>query len=241
MSKSIKTLFRFKEFNIHQNKTAMKIGTDGVLLGAWTSIKNHPNSILDIGTGTGVIALQLAQRTDAEVIDAIEIEDNAFEQAVENFEQSQWNNRLFCYHASLSEFVNEIEEKYDLIISNPPFYTDNYKSNNNERNIARCTDSLSFKELLESVSILLNKKGVFSVIIPFKEKDNFIKIATNYKLYINKICDVKGNVNTDFKRSLLEFSFSDNSTILQELIIEIERHIYTKEYSALLKDFYLKM
>ena len=115
--------FKFKEFTINQDQCAMKIGTDGVLLGAWTSIKENPYSILDIGTGTGIIALQLAQRTDAETIDAIEIDDKAYEQAVENFENSDWGDRLFCYHASLEEFVAEIDEKYDLIISNPPFFT----------------------------------------------------------------------------------------------------------------------
>ena len=122
--------FRFKQFTIHQDKTAMKVGTDGVLLGAWTSVESNPFSILDIGAGTGLIALQLAQRSHAEVIDALEIDDNAYEQAVENFENSPWSDRLFCYHAGLDEFVDEIEDKYDLIVSNPPFYTENYKNYN---------------------------------------------------------------------------------------------------------------
>ena len=105
----------------------MKIGTDGVLLGAWTSIEHNPNSILDIGTGTGVIALQLAQRSEAGLIDALEIDENAYEQAVENFESSPWNDRLFCYHISLNEFTNEVDDKYDLITSNPPFYNDDFE------------------------------------------------------------------------------------------------------------------
>lgn len=233
-------IFKFKEFDINQDKTAMKIGTDSVLLGSWTSI-NKPYSILDIGTGTGILALQLAQRTDAEIIDAIEIEDNAFEQAVENFEHSPWNNRLFCYHASLSEFVNEIEEKYDLIISNPPFYTDDYKSVNIQRNLARLSYSLPFEELIESVAKLLDKNGLFSVIIPYKEKELFTKIANSHNLYLNKVCNVKGNLNSKFKRSLLEFSFTNKLSVSEELIIEIKRHKYTKQYINLVKDFYLKM
>lgn len=169
--------FQFKEFSIKQDKTAMKIGTDGVLLGAWTSIKNNPYSILDIGTGTGLIALQLAQRSDAETIDAVEIEENAYEQAFGNFENSSWSDRLFCYHASLTEFIDEVDEKYDLIISNPPFYNDKYETDKEARNVARFTTSLSFDELLYSVSKLLNTEGVFSVIIPFKEEEKFIALA----------------------------------------------------------------
>jgi len=219
----------------------MKIGTDGVLLGGWASLKNNPNSILDIGTGTGLIALQLAQRSDAPTIDAIEINDSGFEQAVENFENSDWGDRLFCYHASLEEFTQEIDEKYDLIIANPPFYTDEYKAENESRNKARFTSSLSFEELLFSVSKLLSKNGTFSVIIPFKEENEFIILAKKHHLYPTRICNVKGNLSSEIKRSLLEFSFCENEIERTTLIIEIERHQYTKEYIALVKDFYLKM
>ena len=234
-------MFNFKEFSINQDKAAMKVGTDGVLLGAWTSIKTKPYSILDIGTGTGLIALQFAQRCDAELIDALEIDNNAYEQAVENFEQSNWSDRLFCYHASLAEFVDEIEDKYDLIVSNPPFYTDEYKSDNKQRSQARFTDSLSFNELLESASLLLSKSGIFSVIIPFKEEETFLQLAKEYNLFTNRICRVKGNVNSQIKRSLIEMSFNKTNIIEEELTIEIERHKYTKEYADLVKDFYLKM
>ena len=125
--------FQFKQFTIEQDRCAMQIGTDGVLLGAWVSIENNPFSILDIGAGTGVIALQLAQRSDAEMIDALEVDDNAYEQCVDNFENSPWGDRLFCYHASLGEFIEEIEDKYDLIVSNPPFYSEDYKTSDESR------------------------------------------------------------------------------------------------------------
>ena len=233
--------FKFKQFTIYQDKCAMKIGTDGVLLGAWTSIKNHPDSILDIGTGTGIIALQLAQRSDASTIDAIELDDNAYEQAVENFENSNWGDRLFCYHTSLEEFTNEIDDKYDLIISNPPFYNDQFESTNRSRNKARFTSSLSFDSLLISNSKLLSTAGVFSTIIPFKEEQNFIKIAEKNKLFPTRICRVKGNPSSEIKRSLLEFSFEKNNPIITNLIIEINRHEYTDDYTELVKDFYLKM
>ncbi len=235
-------VFNFKQFTVHQDKTAMKIGTDGVLLGAWVSIAKNPYSILDIGTGTGIIALQLAQRSDAEIIDALEIDADAFEQAVENFELSDWSDRLFCYHASLKEFCNEIEEKYDLIVSNPPFYTDNYESNDVARNKARFTSSLSFEELILSAAKLLSEDGEFSIIIPFKEEENFIAIAKKNKLFLNRICRVRGNIRTEIKRSLLTFSFCQIEIVTtSELVIEKERHQYTEAYINLVKDFYLKM
>jgi len=233
--------FHFKKFSILQEKSAMKVGTDGVLLGSWASISQNPYAVLDIGTGTGLIALQLAQRSNAELIDALEIEDNAYEEAVENFEQSNWSDRLFCYHASLAEFVDEIDDKYDLIISNPPFYTDDYKSENLERNQARFTNSLSFEELIDSVIKLLAKDGVFSVIIPSKEEKYFTKLALKNKLFPNRICSVKGNSTSPIKRSLMEFSFNKSKIEYSELTIEISRHQYTKEYIELVKDFYIKM
>lgn len=233
--------FKFKEFTIHQEKCAMKIGTDGVLLGAWASLTHSPNSILDIGTGTGVIVLQLAQRSNAELIDALELDANAYEQAVENFENSDWGDRLFCYHASLQEFAEEIDESYDLIVSNPPFYNDAYKTDDTARNNARFTSSLSFDELVDSVSKLLSDTGIFSVIIPFKEENNFVKLAKEKNLYPARICRVRGTPNSATKRSLLEFSFHKCEPTIKELIIETSRHQYTKEYISLVKDFYLKM
>lgn len=233
--------FKFKQFTVNQDRCAMKIGTDGVLLGAWVSISQNPFSILDIGAGTGVISLILAQRSNAELMDAIEIDDDAYEQCTENFENSPWNNRLFCYHASLEQFVDEIEDKYDLIVSNPPFYSTDFKSENKQRDLARFQDALPFRHLLESVSKLLTETGLFSVIIPFKEEQIFIGLASKVNLFPNRVLQVKGSPTSKIKRSLIEFSFTKNEIKKNELVIETERHQYTKDYVNLTKDFYLKM
>ncbi len=233
--------FKFKQFSVHQDQCAMKIGTDGVLLGAWTSIDKRPFAILDIGSGTGLIALMMAQRSDADMIDAIEIDGDAYEQSVENFESSPWADRLYCYHAGLDEFVDELDEKYDLIISNPPFYSEEVPSGNDARDMARQNSALPFEELLDGVSKLLEDEGVFSTIIPFKEEEAFIKMASSFNLYPTRVTRVKGNPTAEIKRSLLEFSFSENQMDISELTIEKERHEYTDEYIGLTKDFYLKM
>ena len=236
--------FQFKEFTIHQDKTAMKVGTDAVLLGAWCTVDNYLDSILDIGAGTGVISLMIAQRSDAMTIDAVEVDEKAYEQAVENFEKSDWGDRLYCYNATFQEFADEIaaeEERYDLIVSNPPFYTDNFESEDVSRNKARFTSSLSFQELLVGVSKILSENGIFSTIIPFKEEMNFINIAKEHHLFLNKVCRVQGNTNSEVKRSLLAFSFQETELEETHLIIEIARHQYTEDYIKLTKDFYLKM
>ncbi len=233
--------FQFKQFTIKQDKTAMKVGTDGVLLGAWVSLELNPFSILDIGTGTGLIALMLAQRSNSELIDAIELNDEAYEQAVDNFENSDWGDRLFCYHASIQEFTDEIEDTYDLIISNPPFYTSTYKELSEERAMARHTESLSYQQLLASVSKLLSEEGSCAFIIPYEEESNFIALANKNNLFLNRITNVKGTKNAVIKRSLVQFSFFEKLIEKTELVIEIERHQYTPEYIVLTKDFYSKM
>jgi len=236
--------FYFKEFTIDQDKTAMKVGTDAVLLGAWCSLETCPDTILDVGSGTGLVSLMLAQRSDAETIDAVEIDPNAYEQSVSNFEKSDWSDRLFCYHCSYQDFSEEMkeeDEEYDLIISNPPFYNDNFETNDTSRNTARFTSALSFKELLESTSKILSDSGVFTIIIPFKEEVTFISLAGKYKLFLNRVCRVRGTDNSETKRSMLEFSFHLKELEETTIVIEKGRHEYTKEYVSLTKDFYLKM
>lgn len=235
-------MFQFKQFKIEQDKCAMKVGTDGVLLGAWTPVDNNPYSILDIGSGTGLLALMMAQRTHAEQIDAVEIDEAAHVQATENFEQSPWGDRLFCYHAGLEQFASEIEDEYDLIISNPPFYSEDYLTNDKQRDAARFQESLPFDLLIEAVEYFLSEKGIFSVIVPAKEESKIIQLAAEFHIFPFKVTRVKGNEDAEIKRSLIAFSRKLVDKIpLDELIIEKERHIYTPEFEALVKDFYLKL
>jgi tRNA1Val (adenine37-N6)-methyltransferase len=233
--------FSFKQFSVNQERCAMKIGTDGVLLGAWTPLINNPNAILDIGAGTGVLPLMLAQRSNAAQIDAIEIDEDAYEQCVENFETSPWGDRLFCIHAGLDEFVDEPEDEYDIIISNPPFYAEDFKTDDSQRDMARFQDAMPFEELIEAAALLLSENGIFSVIIPYKEEERFISLCSELGLFPIQITRVKGTPTSDIKRSLLAFTRIEQTPLIDELTIEISRHQYTSEYIELTKEFYLKM
>ncbi|WP_340064904.1 tRNA1(Val) (adenine(37)-N6)-methyltransferase [Ascidiimonas aurantiaca] len=233
--------FVFKQFSVHQDRCAMKIGTDGVLLGAWVSIQEGPQSILDIGAGTGLIAIMLAQRSNADLIDAIEIDAQAYEQCVENFEASPWNDRLFCYHASLEEFAAEIDDTYDLIVANPPFYSENVTSGDTSRNRARQNHYLPFHTLIEAVGKLLSTYGSFALVIPFKEEQTVISLAKEKNLFPRRITHVKGTPEAPVKRSLIEFVFQNEVPERDTLVIEKSRHEYTDTYRLLTQDFYLKM
>ena len=230
--------FKFKQFEVAQDKTAMQIGTDGVLLGAWSDLVDSRN-ILDIGCGTGLICLMAAQRNPSSLITGIELELNAFKQATENCKKSKWSNRISIIHSSLQSFNSS--SKFDLIISNPPFFSGSTESEDSERNLARNTHTLPFKYLIKKSKALLDKNGKLIIIIPFDSKTKFCDLANKNNLFLNKICFIKGNISSPIKRIMMEFSFAKSELIKQELTIEIYRHQYTKEYISLCKDFYLKM
>ncbi len=214
----------------------MKVGTDGVLLGSWVTCK-HANTILDIGCGTGLIALMLAQRNSKSSITGIEIDAIASQEAQLNVSNSDWQERIKIEHTSLQDFKPQTQ--FDLIVSNPPFFHENKAQD--RRSTARHTNTLSFEELVESAANLLSAKGILGVIIPKSAEVNFCKIAASHNLYCNRVCNVKGNENVAVKRVMLEFSFFKSETTTEHLTIETARHQYTVEYIQLCKDFYLKM
>ena len=231
--------FRFKQFTIEQGKSAMKVGTDGVLLGAWVDISSVTN-ILDIGTGTGLIALMLAQRTPLSNITAIEIDHLASEQALENFQNSPWSNRLSLFNQSVQIYAKDTSRSFDLIVSNPPYFENILTSDNTQRQIARHTNTLSFEELLEVVRKLLMANGIFSVILPYSLKSTFVELAKQQSLFLNKITHVYSTNKSEIKRVLLSFSFKKTEIKKDALVIEPDkRHQYSKEYIQMTEDFYL--
>ncbi|WP_010134971.1 tRNA1(Val) (adenine(37)-N6)-methyltransferase [Ochrovirga pacifica] len=230
-------MFRFKQFTIQQEKSAMKVGTDGVLLGAWTPIR-EAKKILDVGTGTGLIALMLAQRFAKAHITAIEIDKEASQEAHQNFSNSPWANRLQLIHNS---FDNQVfGHSFDLIVSNPPYYTDTVKTEN-KRSLARHVSCLSFELLLQKSVHLLSDHGCCTFVIPFKEEQEFVNLAKKVGLYPIKITRVKGRETSALKRSLLCFAKTEEECLQNELVIEKERHQYTEAYIKLTQAFYLKM
>ncbi|MFV0530692.1 MAG: tRNA1(Val) (adenine(37)-N6)-methyltransferase [Flavobacteriales bacterium] len=230
--------FVFKQFVIHQNQTAMKIGTDAVLLGSWADI-THASSVLDIGTGTGILSLMVAQRNKKAEITAVEIEERAYKQALFNFQNSKWANRITLQHIDIQNF--NTQGKFDTVISNPPFYDNQHFTPDTTRTLARHTSTLSFSELIEKSVSLLTENGFFHVIIPHSSENKFLMMAQSFNLHPSRILRVRGNKDSPLKRSLITLSFHPKNTQETELIIEKSRHQYTKDYINLTKDFYLKM
>lgn len=232
-------VFEFKQFTIKQDKCAMKVGTDAVLLGAWTTC-NDVRSILDIGTGTGVIALMLAQKSDA-YIDAIEIDRNAYIQAIENATQSKWSDRINIHHTSLQEFVSIPRIKYDLIVSNPPYFVDSSKASDIERTTARHADLLPFSDMVSAVKKLLSDNGKFCVILPVKEGEKFRDLAETKGFYLSKLTRIRTTEDKKTeKRWLMQFEFKPRSFSENSIVIEKDkRHDYSEEYKALTKEYYL--
>jgi len=236
----MKQPFKFKQFQIHQDNCAMKVGTDGVLLGAWTQIDEHCRTILDIGTGTGLIAIMMAQRSPSSLIHAIEIDDNAFKQCSENIDLSVFSERIISFHSSLQDFDSG-DTKYDLIVSNPPFYAPHYKTEDKQRNKARFSDALPFDILIKNANNLLAENGKISLIVPYDSENHITSLSKENDLSIHKITRVKGAFHTPIKRSMILLGHSVcDDPIIDELTIEISRHLYTDTYKELTKDFYLK-
>ena len=233
--------FQFKQFTIRHDKCAMKVGTDGVLLGAWAGIESC-NRILDIGTGTGLIAMMLAQRSKA-VIDAIDIDAEACLQAQENAESSPFAERIKNRHSALSDFAQTDTGLYDLIVSNPPYFVDSLKCPDQKRNTARHTDTLTLEDLLQDSRKLLAPQGRIALILPYDLKERLADCIRTQNLFLSKETSVIPVPGAEPKRLLAELTAEPPvfPTFSSQLTIEIARHQYTDEYVSLTKDFYLKM
>ena len=198
--------FHFKQFTISQHGSTHKVGTDGVLLGAWVDVTNKKN-ILDIGTGSGVIALMLAQRTSSEaLIDAVEIQPEDAQQARENVQRSPWAERIRVHQTSIQEFQSH--QKFDLIVSNPPFFVNSWLPPTEKRATVRHTQNLNFDELLQAVLKFISADGVFAIVLPFTEALQFIKKAESNHLYNVRRCEFSSRPHKPVERLLLEFSFT---------------------------------
>lgn len=230
--------FSFKQFTVYQDKCSFKVGTDSVLLGACTDLSGV-RTVLDIGTGTGLIALMIAQRSEA-LITAIEPELRSFEQARKNIENSKWSKRITVKNTDLQNY-DPGTIKFDLIVTNPPYFTDSLKNPDPGKAVSRHNDMLPNDELLKGVSRLLEENGRFQLIMPYVEGNIFIAEAQEYGFYCNSILKIKPLPTSEIRRLIL--TFSRKRLQAKEKFLTIEhgrRHEFTEEYKNLTKDFYLK-
>jgi len=240
--------FQFKQFTVWHDKCAMKVGTDGVLLGAWATANNAESTqapdtkfhVLDIGTGTGLIAIMIAQRNNKVIADAIDIDKDACEQATENINKSPFRNRINVIHKSFTEY--KTEEKYDLIVSNPPYFKSSLKSPDEKRNAARHNDSLPLKQLIEHAIPMLSDNGIIALILPIQLSDELDFIIATHKLYTTRRTEVVSVEGLQPKRFLIEISLKTPPECKQTtdiLTLKTTEHTITQQYKSLTMDFYL--
>ncbi|TCO09643.1 tRNA1(Val) (adenine(37)-N6)-methyltransferase [Natronoflexus pectinivorans] len=235
-------MFHFKQFSVKQDKTAMKVGTDGVLLGAWVPVENSCK-ILDIGTGTGLITLMLAQRNPNAIITAIDIDEDAFSQAMENVLDSPWHDRITVIHESLQKFSKNHPVKFDLIVTNPPFFNNSLHAQNKARSTARHTHLLPHEDLLIDGKNLMTANGKLALILPVTEYQLFSRKAENFGFYENQNMTIFPTPKNAAVRIMGIWGLQKTSeTFKEEIIIEeYGRHKYSDEYIALTREFYQKM
>lgn len=245
------TAFRFKQFEVAHDKCAMKVNTDGVLLGAWANV-TRASRILDIGTGTGVIALMMAQRNSNALIDAIDIDEHAWLQATENFANSPWPGRLQAAHTALQQFIfgqqlaaveqreTQVTPGYDLIISNPPYFVADFKSGNIQKDIARHSVTLSYQDLAEGIARLLAPSGSACIVLPLFNLPLLQHLMAGYGLIVNRICEVSAVAGKPPYLALIQLQRVGKELEKTTLCIQNDQGEFTDEYRQLTKEFYLK-
>jgi tRNA1Val (adenine37-N6)-methyltransferase len=234
----VKNKFDFKQFTVHHDRSSMKVGTDGVLLGAWADV-THAKRILDVGTGSGVIALMLAQRTNEKTqIDAIDISSIDCDQARENIAQSPWPEKISVHHTSLQLFESD---QYDLIVSNPPYFINSYKPPTSGRTNARHTETLGHHELLLHAKRMLNPVGSLAVVLPLIEANQFQEIAQHNGWHATRKCTFQSKIRKPIERILLEFQLVERPLHEESLVLYDENGDWSAAYRNLTKDFYLNL
>ncbi|MBL6448018.1 methyltransferase [Fulvivirga sp. 29W222] len=232
--------FDFKQFSIKQEKSAMKVGTDGVLLGAWACVSGS-KTVLDIGTGTGLIALMIAQRNPTAIIDSIEIDQESVIEATNNVMHSPWTERVRVFHESIQNFSEHAAHTYDLIVSNPPFFNSGTPSPITNRHQARHTGQLSQEDLIKAVTRLLSDSGKFCVILPVTESEHFIFLAANNNLSVSHKTIFHPKARKPSERLLIEFSRQASPFTENKLVQYCEDGSWTEEYKKLTRDFHIKL
>ncbi|HET6556192.1 MAG TPA: methyltransferase [Prolixibacteraceae bacterium] len=232
--------FQFKQFRVVQQHSAMKVGVDGVLIGSWADVSGA-HRILDIGAGTGLIALMMAQRCPQAMIDAIDIDPEACMESQFNAEQSPWAERINVKCSSLEDYVKTCDQKYDLIVSNPPYFSNGIKAPHLSRSAARHADSLPLDELMAALAILLVKGAKSALILPSESLSEVKHLTDKNKLFLSRLCLVKPNPSKPAFRIMVELTNEPSTLKEEELMIEYDQHFdYTPEYRKLTRDFYLK-
>ena len=230
--------FYFKQFKVEDGRSTMKVGTDAVLLGAVAKAENA-GKILEIGTGCGVISLILAQRCQAR-IDAIDIDKESVSQAAENVQNSPWKDRINIIHCSLQNFTQQPGNKYDLVISNPPFFSRSLKSPSKKRNISRHDDSLSFDELIEGSLELMTLDAGLWIILPVNESREFMKKALKSGLFAHYILKIATKKGSTYRRIILQLKKSNSEEVIeQEISIKNNDDSFTRDYVKLTHEFYI--
>lgn len=231
--------FEFKKFTIHQDRCAMKVGTDGTLLGAWASAPAQSRYILDIGTGTGLIALMMAQRYPEAQIVGIDIDDAAVAQATENVATSPFTERISILKQDVTTYKPEMQ--FDAIVSNPPYFVDSLTCPDEQRSIARHTVTLTFEALIKSAYRLLKTEGTFSVVIPTEMRSKLEVSARLEGFFISKVCCIKTTPKKTSKRQLIEFTKAPvKELVISEGILETSPNTRSDWYQELINDFYIR-
>ena len=233
--------FQFKKFTVQQEKCSLKVCTDSCLFGAWIASaiedKNiSAETILDIGTGTGLLSLMLAQKSNAE-IDAVEINKSAFEEATENVNASPWNNQIRIFNADIKKWKAPL--KYDLVIANPPFYENDLLPENEAKNVAKHSAALSLEDLVVISKNLLNEDGTFAVLLPWHRTRLLENISSEHSFFIKEKKEVKQTPSHAYFRTMLILQKQKAGTLENELTIKNNDNEYSREYKDLLKDYYL--